>query len=257
MATDKRRLALIQDLDAWIEKPLIVLSAIWLMLLVAELLGHTNRTLQVLGVAIWVVFILEFALRLALAPNKLKFLGQNVITMVALVVPAFRLFRVVRVLRFARIARGVTLVRVVAGANRSMNALRRTMGRRGLGYVLTLTVIICVLGALGMRAFEADGPNGAAFGSFGDALWWTAMILTTMGSQDWPATGEGRMLALLLSIYAFAVFGYVAATLASYFVGRDQEAGQPKARELADLRREIRLLRDDIAKTRSAERDAG
>lgn len=257
MATDKRRLALMHDLEGWIEKPMIVLSAVWLALLVVELLGHSNRPLQVLSIAIWVVFILEFALRLALAPNKLKFLAQNAITLVALVVPAFRLVRVVRVLRFARLARGATLVRVVAGANRSMNALRRTMGRRGLGYVLALTVIICLLGALGMRAFEADGPNGAAFGSFGDALWCTAMILTTMGSQAWPATGEGRVLALLLSIYAFAVFGYVAATLASYFVGRDQEAVQPNTRELRQLRREIRLLRDDIAEARSAERDGG
>lgn len=33
------------------------------------------------------------------------------------------------------------------------------------------------------------------------------MLLTTMGSEYWPQTAEGRILCLLLSVYAFAVFG--------------------------------------------------
>ncbi len=44
-----------------------------------------------------------------------------------------------------------------------------------------------------------------------------------MGSDYWPRTPEGRILCLLLALYAFAVFGYVTATLASYFIGRDAE----------------------------------
>ncbi len=40
------------------------------------------------------------------------------------------------------------------------------------------------------------------------------MIMTTMGS--WPQTPEGRVLCLLLAVYAFAVFGYVTAMLAAF-----------------------------------------
>lgn len=128
-----------------------------------------------------------------------------------------------------------------------MTMLQRAMRRRGVGYVTALTPVVCLLGALGMRAFGADGPNGDAFDSFSDALWWTAMILTTMGSQDGPATGEGRFLAFLLSFYAFAVFGYVAAAFASFFVGRDREAAEePQAAELAGLRQEIVALRVEL-----------
>ena len=47
------------------------------------------------------------------------------------------------------------------------------------------------------------------------------MLLTTMGSEYWPRTPEGRFVCLLLSIYAFAVFGYITATLASFFIGSD------------------------------------
>jgi len=252
MATERRRQSVLHDLEDWLERPMLLLSALWLVLLVVELSGAANRLLQILVLAIWAVFIAEFFLRFTLAPRKVAFLAHNVVTVVALIVPAFRLLRVVRVLRFARFARGATLVRVIGGANRSMNALRRSMGRRGFGYVVALTLVVCVLGAVGMQVFERGGPSGEAFESFGDALWWTAMILTTMGSQFWPATAEGRVLGLLLSVYAFAVFGYVAAALASFFVGRDQETSdQPTRQELRRLTEEIKALRSELREPNS------
>jgi voltage-gated potassium channel len=236
----------LKELEAWLETPMLVLSGVWLVLLVVELGWSAPPLVQTAGMVIWGVFVLEFLLRLALAPRKLVFIAHNLITLVALVLPAFRLLRVARVLRFARFARGATLVRVVGGANRSMNALRRSMGRRGFGYVMSLTLVICLLGAVGMRIFEAGGPNGEAFDSYGDALWWTAMIMTTMGSQAWPATAEGRILALLLSVYAFAVFGYVAAALASFFVGKDQQDEGLSRAEVRELTRQIEALRKQV-----------
>ena len=50
------------------------------------------------------------------------------------------------------------------------------------------------------------------------------MLLTTMGSDYWPRTPEGRLLCVLLAVYAFAVFGYVTAAIAAYFVGKDRDA---------------------------------
>ena len=51
------------------------------------------------------------------------------------------------------------------------------------------------------------------------------MTLTTMGADFFPLTPEGRLLGLLLAIYGFAVFGYVTASIASFFVARDAEEG--------------------------------
>ena len=47
------------------------------------------------------------------------------------------------------------------------------------------------------------------------------MIITTLGSAHWPGTAEGRILGFLLSLYAFGIFGYITATLATFFVGRE------------------------------------
>lgn len=50
------------------------------------------------------------------------------------------------------------------------------------------------------------------------------MILVTMGSESWPRTPEGRLLCLLLALYGYSVFGYITATLASFFVAADGAA---------------------------------
>jgi voltage-gated potassium channel len=48
--------------------------------------------------------------------------------------------------------------------------------------------------------------------------------LTSIGSDYFPQSAEGRLLCFIIALYGFAVFGYVTATLATYFVGRDAEA---------------------------------
>lgn len=64
-----------------------------------------------------------------------------------------------------------------------MRALGASLSRRGFGYVIALTVLVTFTGAAGMYAFENETPGGMK--GYGEALWWTAMILTTMGSQYW------------------------------------------------------------------------
>ena len=109
---------------------MMVLSLVWLAIVVVELVWGDSRLLEVFGTTIWVVFFAEFAIRLAVAPDRSAFLKANWLSIIALLAPAFRL---VRVLRFARAARGLRLVRIVGTANRSMNALRASLGRRRLG----------------------------------------------------------------------------------------------------------------------------
>jgi len=220
--TAERRSTL-AELEEWLRTPMLVLSAFWLALVVVEFVWGESRLLETLGTVIWILFLMEFALRFALAPAKLEFLRSNWLSLVALAAPALRLLRGFRVLRLARTARGLRLVRVVGTANRGMNALRIAMRRRGLGYVLALTVLVNLLGGAAMYAFERAPNVQGGFEGFGDALWWTSMLLTTMGSAYWPSTAEGRVLCLLLSVYAFTVFGYITAAFASFFVGRDAE----------------------------------
>lgn len=253
--TGERWEALAQ-LESWLEVPMQVLGLVWLGLLILELTSGLSPVLTALSTGIWLVFILDFALRFTLAPAKTAYLRRNWLTLLSLLLPALRVLRfarAVRLLRAARAARGLRLVKLVGSVNRGMGALRRGMGRRGFGYVVALTVLVTLAGAAGMLAFERGAPGGG-IGDYGTALWWTAMIMTTLGSDYWPLTVEGRVLCILLALYAFAVFGYVTASLASFFVGRDAESADAEiagARAIDSLRAEIASLAAEVQALRA------
>lgn len=229
---------------------MILLAFAWLVIVVIDLTRGASPLLDTASNVIWIVFIAEFAVRLLIAPQKLRFLRRNWLTILALVVPALRLFRAFAIFRAAR---AIRLVRIIGTANRSMRALRISLERRRAGYVAGLTTLVVLLGAAGMLSFEGGKEVAGGFTDYGDALWWTAMLLTTIGSAYWPVTDEGRLLGLLLSIYGLGVLGYITATLASFFVGRDaQDKRGPVAGsdEIKALRADLAGLRADIAALR-------
>jgi len=246
---DRERGALLRQLERALEVPMVVLGFAWLALLIVELTAGLSRALEVAGTVIWMLFIADFALKFSIAPRKLRFLRQQWLTALSLALPALRILRIVRlarVLRVARAARGLRLLRIVSSLNRGLRALRASMGRRGLGYMLALTAVVTVAGAAGMFAFENGDPG---LRTFGDALWWTAMMMTTVGSDYFPRTAEGRALCFLLAAFAFAVWGYLTATLATFFVGRDAENEKAEvagAKSIERLHEELRALREAV-----------
>lgn len=247
---DNERSEVLQQLEDWLETPMVILGFVWLALLIVDLVWALSPLLEIIGTAIWIIFIMDFGLKFTLAPQKATYLKSNWLTVISLLLPALRIFRITRVmnlLRSASVARGLRLVRIVSSINRGMKALGASMGRRGFGYVIALTGIVIVSGAAGMYAFENEIRGG--LNSYGLALWWTAMLLTSIGSEYWPQTAEGRVLCFILSLYGFAVFGYVTAVLAAFFVGRDAECEKAEVagtKSIGELRSEIVALHADV-----------
>ena len=248
-ALDSQRHELLDRISRSLEKPMIVLGLVWLVLLVVELTRGLSPFLQRLGYVIWGLFVVHFLLEFVLAPRKISYLRRNWLTLLALALPALRAFAVFRFLRALRAARGVRLLRVVSSMNRGMRGLGRVMQRHGVGYVLSLTGVVILGGAAGVYAFERN-VQGTIVTDFGTALWWTAMVITTMGTDYFPRTPEGRLLCLLLAVYGFAIFGYVTATIASVLITRDADAegaAEPGAgRPLELVREEIAALRREL-----------
>lgn len=248
---NKERYEILKRLEDWLETPLLILGFVWLGLLIFEFVWGENTYLNTLSNLIYIIFIVDFAVKLILAPDKTDYLKNNWLTIIALAVPAlriFRIFRVVRIFQAARVARSLRLVRVLTSLNRGMKALAASFGRRGVSYVIVLSLIVIFAGAAGMYAFEND-VEGTALNSYGNAVWWTAMLLTSIGSDYFPQTAEGRILCFIIAVYGFAVFGYVTATLATFFVERDaenKESSIANAKQLDNLQTEIASLRNEI-----------
>jgi voltage-gated potassium channel len=249
MELQREREDLLEALTRWLEWPMVLLSIVWLVILIVELTQGASAHLERVGKAIWAIFIVDFVLRFIVAPHKWRFLRANLFTLVTLVIPAVRALRVLRV---ARAARSVRLVRVIGSVNRSMRSLGQSMQRRGFAYVFGVTIVVLLAGSAGIFAFEGGDAN--ALSTYSAALWWTAMLLTTIGSDYWPVTPEGKALTLILSLYALGILGYVAATLASFFIGREAEQDDgilPDTNLITSLHQEVALLRRELQSART------
>jgi voltage-gated potassium channel len=275
---DDERWGMLRRLDEITEGPLVVLSLVWLGLLIVDLIEGLPGPLEVAVYIIWALFIADFLIEIVIAPDRWAYLRGNVLVVISLVLPAARILRIARLAQLARIgraARPINLVRVVTSVNRGIRATGRTFARRGAGYVAVITGLVALGGAAGIWAFENpqalaeagrldDLPSATRLDTYPVALWWTLMILVTMGTDYWPLTAEGRILTFLLALYGFAVFGYITATIASHFLGQDRaaemtgesvpgaEPGEPGAESPLTL--EIRALREELAELR-AQRD--
>lgn len=253
---ERERWALLHQIDEITEVPFVVLSFIWMGLLILELARGLTGFLPTLVLIIWGLFILDFVIEFIIAPKKLSYLRASWLTAVALVIPAFRIFRIfpaLRLLRATRFLRSTTLLRLLTSTNRGLKAVRFSLGRRGFGYAVLGTIMILFVGAGGILQFENPGAlqragydNTNGIQSYGDAVWWTAMVITTFGSDYWPQTSEGRLLTVILSVYSVAIFGYVTATIASTFVSSDIAA---KGKEEPRSRRRERRWSPSIRRT--------
>ncbi len=195
--------------------------------------------------AIWAIFLVEFAVRLIVAPAKGEFLRSNWLGALSLVLP---FLRPLRAFRAARALRSLSLVRFLGGINRGIRVLRAVTRGRQFAWVGALTVVVMLAGAVGVRYFDR-GIEGAPIQSFGSALWWSSAMVTTINNELYAVSTEARVLAILMRVFAVSVFGYITASIATYFIGTAQ--AEPKeGNDIAALRAEIAALRQELAAAR-------
>ena len=232
-----------ERISNWLDTPLTILSFVMLGLLVVELTADLSpvwaaRVSQT-QMAIWVVFVAAFLIELLVAPSKIAYLQKNWLTAVSVALPALRS---VRILRAARALRGLSLVRILTTVNRGTRALGHVVQRGRFGYVLALTGVVVVTSAAGAYYFERTEPQANIL-TLGDALWWSAAIVTTINSPYETVTLEGRIVALLLRVFALAISGYLTAIIAVYLIG-----GQRLAEPAEVNQAELRALREHVAR---------
>ena len=123
-------------------------------------------------------------------------------------------------------------------------------------YVTALTVVVLVLSSLAVLDAER-GRDGATIDDFGDALWWSATTVTTVGYGDrFPVTGTGRLVAVAVAVAValmlagIALLGVVTAAFASWLIERVTEAEEVSQaatrQDLEALTREVAALRLEL-----------
>ncbi len=203
--------------------------------------GRIDDALQ----AIWAIFLIDFFLRLIIAPAKIPFLKTNWLTVISLALPFLRPLRAFRAIRAVR---SMSLVRFLGGINRGMRVLRRVTRGAQFAYVGMLTVVVALAAAVGAMFFE-DGYASSPIQRFGDAIWWSAAMVTTINNEKYVVSPEARTLAILLRIFAVSIFGYITASIATYLIGASPPSDAQQDENSA-LRSEIAALREEVAALR-------
>jgi voltage-gated potassium channel len=93
--------------------------------------------------------------------------------------------------------------------------------------------MLVLIAALAELDVERHAP-GSRITSLGDALWWAASTVTTVGYGDEvPVTGAGRLVGAALMLVGISVVGAVTATIAAWFVAQTREAVHAEEADLA------------------------
>ena len=116
---------------------------------------------------------------------------------------------------------------------------------RVLTYVISGVLMISFVAALAVLDAERGDP-AANITTFGDALWWAATTVTTVGYGDhFPVTTEGRFVAIGLLVAGIALLGTITASLASWFSERvkaEQAATDALSDQVRALTAEVQAL---------------
>ena len=225
--------------------PLTVAAAIFLAAYAWEVIANLKPPADLLPEVvmwiIWAMFVVDFVVNLVLAERRVRWFFTHFYDFLIVALPALRPLRLLRL---------VTLLTFLQrGAGRALRG-------RVVIYAAGASLILVFVAALAELDVERNAP-GSHIHSFGDAIWWACVTITSVGYGDvTPVTVEGRFIAVGVMIAGIALIGSVTATLASFFIDRvadsTKEEGDETLAAVAQLSAEIAALRAEL---RSREAD--
>lgn len=216
------------------EWPLLVLSAIFLVVygyeVIANLSGTRAAVPDAILTVVWAAFLLDYIVMLVLARPRRRWFLTHLWELGIVALPMLRPLRLLR------------LLSVVAMLQRS--TVLAVRGRVAV-YVVVATALLVTVAGIAVLDAEQNAP-GANIKKVGDAWWWAFETVTTVGYGDfYPVTFAGRCVAVALMACGVALLGSVTALLASWLVGQVNAARTENIDVV--LVQESRAVRDDDA----------
>jgi voltage-gated potassium channel len=214
--------------DRRVDWGLTAMAVLFLVVYAVQVLARPQAAwhdgLEVVLTAIWVVFGLDYLVRIGLARRRWRFVYTHLIDLAILLLPMFRQLRALRV------------ITVISVLNRQ---LRDDVRGRVVVYVAATVALVGFVAALAVLEAERDVP-GASITTFGDAVWWTITTISTVGYGDrYPVTFEGRVVAGALMVTGIALLGVVTASIASWFVANLRRMEEEVSEEIEDVAEDV------------------
>lgn len=202
--------------DAFLEWPMLMLTALLIPVFAIPILFDLSsfwvRVFYYADIAIWIAFYLEMFIKLVVSNNYLQTLKKNWFLVIILLLPAFRIFRLVWLARYLRFIR---LLRLQSLVNHLKESTRKLINN--LEYIVVGLVSVVLVASFSMWQIEAK--TGGVIDTFGEALWWSVITITTVGYGDIvPSTSSGKIFGAIISFIGIIIFMVIVARITALFV---------------------------------------
>lgn len=210
-----------ERLAAAFEWPMLIASLLVVPTIAIENAGlgpGWTAVATILNWAIWLAFLTEFVVLLAVAPNRGRWLAKHPleVAIVVLTPPfgppglqsarAFRLLRLLRLLRIAKLAR----------------SLFSLDGVKWAALIAFLLVEACGVGLV-----VVEGHSHQPHLTMVDGLWWSMSTVTTVGYGDVTAvTAAGRLIGMLIMVIGLGFVAVITGAVAHYIIARQTEEAE-------------------------------
>ena len=89
--------------------------------------------------------------------------------------------------------------------------------------VILISIVMWLLSSITMYLFEHN-TIGSNITTFGDALWWSVITLTTIAYGDkYPITTAGKIFAVIVVIFGIGTFSILVSKISALFISEEKE----------------------------------
>lgn len=198
---------------------------------------------------VWWVFVTETVVITGLVGEKKRYLKQNWMNLLIIVV-GFPLFW--QVVPLAAGLRGLRLLVLLGVMLRLGKLMQKVLHRNTLGTTVLVSLIVIVLSGLLMSFIDP------AIQTPFDGIWWAWVTVTTVGYGDLvPVSTLGRLFGGFLILLGVGLFALLTANFSAALIGREveQEVEELEAEESEILKKLVAIERRlDQIETRLRER---
>ncbi len=231
---------LVDRIEGVTKYPLALLGIAWLVIAIVILTTDVNGSASTLLVGtlfvLWAVLLVEYLVRLVIAPDRRGYLKRRWVEPATVVVPPLQGWHLVGMEKMSLLLHEGEL-RVEA-----------ILKHHSLFRVLIAAAVTLMLGAWLVLLLE-ENAKGSNIHSYPDALWWAIVTVTTVGYGDrYPVTEGGRAVAVILMLVGIGLIGVLTATVASVFIKEHTDANKEEFKKgHADLGQQLLVINDRLA----------